>query len=291
MNSTILYGIDFSSQPKPKKPIAVVQGLLQQAPPQAAAAQPPILRLEKRLGLPTLSAFDAFLKQPGPFLAAIDMPFGLSRQLVDGLGWPGAGRTDSQAWASLIAHYGALSKTDIRQCFKAWCDARPPGKKFAHRVTDSPAGASPSMKWVNPPVAFMLREGAPRLLQANLCIPGMHVGDADRVAVEAYPGYLARKIVARQSYKTDKPAGDTQDRQFARSEILCAMEEGMLMGIQVSMPRSLRADFLLDAKGDWLDAALCCLVAAWCETRRTRFFGLPSQLDPVEGWIAGVPGL
>jgi hypothetical protein len=38
-----------------------------------------------------------------------------------------------------------------------------------------------------------------------------------------------------------------------------------------------------DASGDALDAVLCLMQAAWaCEQPD---FGLPPQLDPLEGWI------
>ncbi|MDX1669196.1 MAG: DUF429 domain-containing protein [Limnobacter sp.] len=274
-----LIGIDFSSSPSRKRPITVA----------TAEWEGQTLRLQSLKKLPKLEEFDELLAKPEPFLAAIDMPFGLSRQLVDGLAWPGAQRQDVQAWADLITFYGKLSKEEIRATFKAWCDARPPGQKFAHRKSDKPAGASPSMKWVNPPVAFMLREGAPRLLRANLTIPGMHEGDPNRVALEAYPGYLARQVLGRQSYKTDTPSKDSADRQMARSELVCAMEEGMLLGTRLSIPKWLRAELLLDPKADYLDAALCVLVAASCSRQAGRYFGLPAQIDPVEGWIAGVP--
>lgn len=61
------------------------------------------------------------------------------------------------------------------------------------------------MKWVNPPVAFMLHAGVPRLLEAGVVLPGLHepgatatAGNEDgttarRVALEAYPGLLARE--------------------------------------------------------------------------------------------------
>ena len=48
------------------------------------------------------------------------------------------------------------------------------------------------MKWVNPPVVLMLHAGAPRLLAANVTLPGLHRGDPSRIALEAYPGMLAR---------------------------------------------------------------------------------------------------
>ncbi len=37
------------------------------------------------------------------------------------------------------------------------------------------------MKWVNPPVAYMLHAGVPRLLRAGVHLPGLHAGDETRV--------------------------------------------------------------------------------------------------------------
>jgi hypothetical protein len=54
---------------------------------------------------------------------------------------------------------------------------------------------------------------------------------------------------------------------------------------QLDVPPALRAPLLEDASGDPLDATLCLLQAADA-VRRPRW-GLPSDLDPVEGWIAG----
>ena len=62
------------------------------------------------------------------------------------------------------------------------------------------------MKWVNPPVAFMLHAGAPALLDAGVHLPGLHEGDPARVALEGYPGLLARELVGNRSYKADDKA-------------------------------------------------------------------------------------
>lgn len=290
-----LLGIDFSSSPSKRKPIAVAVGHWQGS----------VLAVEELLSLTTLDEFQTLMSEgpqafgksersAGPlaqqgFVAAIDMPFGLSRQLVEGLKWPGAGRTDFKAWSDLIHFYSSLSRAQIRDVFKAWCDARPAGHKFAHRQCDGPAGSSPSMKWVNPPVAYMLHSGAPLLMKANVHIPGMQRGDSNRVALETYPGYFARKILNRASYKSDDPRKDTPDRRMARSELLCAIEEGMLLGIQTQVRPYLRARLLDDVKADHLDALICCLVAAWAARQSANNFGVPRMTDPVEGWIAGVP--
>lgn len=273
-----LIGVDFSSSPSRKKPIAVATGHWQ-------GYQLCLQSIEK---LSRLDQFENLLLRPGPFVMALDMPFGLSRKLVDGLKWPGAKNYELSAWSSLISFYSKQEKEFLRATFKAWCDARPAGNKFAHRVCDKPAGASPSMKWVNPPVAWMLKEGAVRLMTAGVCVPGMQVGDSQRVAVEAYPGYLSKQVIGRQSYKTDLNK-DTRDRKMARSELICALEEGMLLGIRTKIPTYLRAELLLDQKGDLLDAALCMLVAAWAHARKDENYGLPASIDPVEGWIAPVP--
>ena len=110
--------------------------------------------------------------------------------------------------------------------FRQFCAARPAGGKFAHRATDRPAGSSPSMKWVNPPVAYMLHAGAPRLLAAGVELPGLHPGDPNRIALEAYPGLLARSIIGRTSYKSDDRRKQNKERESGRAAILSALVSG-----------------------------------------------------------------
>lgn len=275
-----LIGIDFTCAPSKRKPIALARGQWVDGG----------LLVGELHSLTQLNQLEDFLKVgfSRPFVSAIDMPLGLPRKLVDGLKWPGAGRADWHAWRDLIQFYSALKREQIRSIFKAWCDARPAGHKFAHRRCDKPAGSSPSMKWVNPPVAYMLHAGAPLLMNANVYIPGMQQGDPLRVVLEGYPGFLARKVLGRQSYKTDDDIKDSADRRMARSELLCALEEGMLFGIRLRVRPYLRARLLEDGKADHLDAVLCCLAAAWGHKRADLNYGLPPVIDPVEGWIVGV---
>lgn len=178
----LLVGVDFSSAPTARKPIRLAFGQRRGA----------VVKLERQEALPSLDAFAAWLAAPGAWLGGFDLPFGLPRELVETLGWP-------TEWAPLIAHYASLSRAEIRDTFAAFCDARPAGRKFAHRACDGPAGSSPSMKWVNPPVAYMLHAGVPRLVAAGVHLPGLHAGDPSRVALEAYPGLLARELIGQRS--------------------------------------------------------------------------------------------
>src|SRR5690606_26600526 len=175
----------------------------------------------------SLDAWGERLRTPGPWVGGFDLPFGLPRELVMSLGWP----TD---WRACMAHYAGLSREAIRDAFAAFCDARPVGAKFAHRAADGPAGSSPSMKWVNPPVAFMLHAGVPRLIAAGVQLPGLCAGDPQRVALEAYPGLLARSVLGSASYKSDDRAKQTPERLIARKTLINALESGQAPVLQAA---------------------------------------------------------
>jgi hypothetical protein len=271
--SRALAGVDFTSAPRRGKPVVWAWGAWQ---------RPGLLRLERFDEDLSLAAFAASLRRPGPWLAAFDVPFGLPRELLAALGWPGD-------WAGAMTHYASLTRADIVAAFSAFCDARPAGSKFAHRACDGPAGSSPSMKWVNPPVAFMLHAGVPALREAGVDMPGLAAGDATRVALEGYPGMVARALIGRRSYKSDTKAQQTPERLIARKDLVDALEQGRWRGLRLKLTHAQRDELVDDAQGDRLDAALCLLLAAWADTRPG--YGLPADADPVEGWIVAADGL
>ncbi|MFD0667807.1 DUF429 domain-containing protein [Ramlibacter sp. MAHUQ-53] len=265
----ILLGCDFSSSPTRRKPIVLALG----------RRSGDVVRLDRLQALPTLDDFAQWLAQPGDWVGGFDVPFGLPRELVEHLGWP----TD---WAGCMAHYAGLTRAQIRETFAAFCDARPAGGKFAHRAFDRRAGSSPSMKWVNPPVAYMLHAAVPLLLQAGVDLPGLQPGDPRRVALEAYPGLLAREVLERRSYKSDDAAKQTPERLIARKDLIAALETGRTrLGLRLKLSHAQRDALVDDASGDSLDATLCLVQAAWAEREGPPAWGLPADLDPLEGWI------
>ena len=143
------------------------------------------------------------------------------------------------------------------------------------------------MKWVNPPVAYMLHAAVPLLLEAGVHIPGLHTGDPQRVALEAYPGLLARELIGRRSYKSDEKGKQTADRLIARKDLLTALEQGRTrLGLRLKLTHAQHDMLVQDASGDSLDAVLCLVQAAWAARQGTPDYGLPAaELDPLEGWI------
>jgi len=267
----MLIGCDFSSSPTKRKPIVVAVG----------HAKSSRVQLQNLLRFDTLDSFSDWLKQPQAWVGGFDLPFGLPRELVEHLHWP-------NDWLKCMQHYTALSRAEIRDTFKAFCDARPVGGKFAHRATDTPAGSSPSMKWVNPPVAYMLHAGVPLLIEAGITLPRLHSADLSRIALEAYPGLLARELIGNTSYKSDDKAKQTPERLIARKQLLQALEVGQTrLGLRLKLTHAQHDTLVDDASGDSLDAVLCMVQAAWAQSQHEAgdvHYGLP-DCDPLEGWI------
>ena len=290
-----IVGIDFSSAPRVRKPITLAVGRFIEGRPFEAGRGTrdsrrsiDTLHIDAHRRLPSLDAFEAWLAGPGPWVAGCDFPFGLPRPFLVNQGWGVVeDPTASQpSWRAITAQVAALSRLELVDRCRAWTLPRPIGARFAHRATDGPAGSSPSMKWVNPPVVLMLHAGAPRLMAAGVTIPGLCPGDPSRIALEAYPGMLARRVLGRVSYKSDDPRKHDEPRRRAREAIVAELEAGSI-GIAVAFADGLREPCVADGTADTLDAVLCAVQAAWGWRRREENYGVPTDMDPLEGWIVG----
>ena len=265
-----LIGVDFTSAPRPAKPITVAHGHFYGGE----------VHLDQLAALPDWPGFEALLRTPGPWLGAFDFPFALPREGIDALGWP------ANDWATLVRHVAGLDKAAFRAALDADRQRRPMGARYPHRHTDHAARSHSPMKLVNPPVGLMFFEGAPRLLAAGCALPGLHAGDAGRLAVEAYPGLLARRITPA-SYKSDERRRQTIERRRAREVIVARLCAGDTpLGLPLAASAAQRQALVDDAGGDRLDAVLALLQAAWCARQGAPRYGAPEDSDPLEGWIA-----
>ena len=109
---TALVGVDFSSAPSARKPVALAWG-------QRQGSRVSLQRLQAcaqhRELLQTLQSEPAWV-------GGFDLPFGLPRALVEHLGWP-------TQWAACMDHYCGLSRAEIRDTFAAYTAARPAGRE------------------------------------------------------------------------------------------------------------------------------------------------------------------
>ena len=72
-----IYGFDFTSAPSRKKPITCA----------VCSLQDDLLSVQNCLKLISFEAFEAFLRLDGPWLAALDFPFGQPHKLISNLDW------------------------------------------------------------------------------------------------------------------------------------------------------------------------------------------------------------
>lgn len=288
------YGIDFTSRPSRKKPIVVAAGEMDGDRVHAVVetGSDDLTRFAR------FADFEAFLRREGPWCGGFDFPFGLPRAFVE-REQAGARWEEVVAWVLSLDPGQAADGVHDDAVFsertaRAFADARGmPARK--HREVDRAAVSHSPLKTrlpgkrqvVNPPVGLMFRQGAPRLLSAGVRLPRLRDARDPRVALEAYPGYLAKQLGASR-YKNDDGA-----LASVREGLVRALETGVPLGtcaraLKVTLPAAIRRRCVEDTSGDSLDAVLALVQAAAGAREGEPHFGLP-PCDPVEGWIATVP--
>ncbi|WP_041042735.1 DUF429 domain-containing protein [Paramagnetospirillum magnetotacticum] len=262
-----IFGIDFTSKPSRRKPITCLHCTLDSG----------VLRYRSLEEWTTFGEFETALERPGPWIGGFDFPFGQSRRFIETIGWP-------LSWAAYVELAGKLGRSGFREVLTSYRERRPFGDKEHRRTTDKIAESISPQKLYGVPVGLMFFEGSPRLLAAGLTIPHLREGDPLRIAVEAYPGVLARQLIRRRSYKSDTRKKQTDDQAEARLDLINSLrqEAPKRYGFSIEAPNSLCAD----PGGDDLDALLCAVQAAWAWQQRDNRFGAPESIDPLEGWIS-----
>jgi hypothetical protein len=266
-----VYGMDFTSRPTHRKPITCLHCRLENG----------VLRANELRLFTDFAAFEAKLRRPGPWIAGLDFPFGLPRKFIENIGWP-------RSWSGYVEHIARLGRDRFRAALEDYRRDRPAGDKEHRRATDIAAGSISPQKLYGTPVALMFFEGAQRLVNAGVTIPQLQYGDPARIAIEAYPGAAARKLIGPRSYKNDARAKQTPAHEQARREMLERLTSAEVcerLGFAVEAS----SDLCDDPGADTLDALLCAVQAAWAWRHRAQGYGAPAVTDPLEGWIANPP--
>jgi signal transduction histidine kinase len=265
-----IFGIDFTSAPSRKKSITVAECEFKQGQ----------LTLQKLHTLVSFDEFEHFLKQKGPWIAGVDFPFGLPGAFLSTLGLP-------HDWGKYVQALTRHPRSAFEKKIKTFKSKHSSPYKEPLRFTDILASAQSPLKLVNAPVAKMFFEGSGRMLKSGASILPCHPKKRNRILLEAYPALVARRFAG--PYKNETK--DTPSKKSARKKIISGIfssdfkaEFGFTVKIENSLKKEMQADF----KGDFLDALLCSLQAAWACQQGKPNYGIPAgskNLTQSEGWI------
>jgi uncharacterized protein DUF429 len=268
--STTILGIDFTSVPSHRKPITCAVCELKEM----------LLVVQDCLTLANFEQFEALLNSSGPWIAALDFPFGLPGRLLANLGWP-------QKWEKYVQLIATMGKQAFEETLAHYRESRPAGDKLHLRATDRLAGSRSPMMMHRVPVGKMFFQGAPRLLRSGVSVLPCLPRDNNRIVVEGYPALVARQWIGKRSYKSDEQKKQTLEHRNARRSIVDALcSDGMrsVYGVRVRLDDEMASRFVQEPMGDSLDAILCAIQAAWAYLQRDNGYGIPYGYE-VEGWI------
>lgn len=271
-----IFGLDFTSAPSRQKPITCA----------VCELQGDLLRVHDSLSMSNFTEFEAFLRLPGPWLAALDFPFGQPGKLLSNLGWP-------EKWEGYIQAIASMGKAAFEDALSTYRKSSPMGEKQHLRVTDTHAGACSPMMLHRVPVGKMFFQGAPRLLASGASILPCHSTNENRIIVEGYPALVARKWIGKSSYKSDERSKQTPDKEQARRHIISGLRSQALTihyACSIELPVAMAEALVQDPLGDHLDALLCAIQAACAYMQRDNGYGIPPQCNKDEGWIVD-PGM
>jgi hypothetical protein len=271
-----IYGLDFTSRPRPSKPITCA----------ACEIKDGRLSINEFRNITDFTAFENFCGAEGAWIAGMDFPFGMPRKLIDHLRYP-------RAWEQYVAKFGAMSRQAFVDLLTDYKDKQPPGNKEHRRKTDILARSLSPMKLYGVPVGKMFFEGAPRLARSGASILPFLKASTERIIIETYPGLVARTAIGRKPYKTDDKRKQTPQHTSARHDIVQWLQGRSccdLYGMTLEFGDAQADVAVNDPSGDMLDAVLCAMVAAWAFSRHDHGYGIPADVDQSEGWIVHPPG-
>jgi hypothetical protein len=277
-----VYGLDFTSAPGKGKPLAVARCFLE----------------GEELALEGFEAFEEYgpleelLRSPGPWIMGCDFPFSQSARLlqeapghVAGMRWPAR-------WDEYLAAIAAMSPQE----FKALMKSVPPdarGVREKKRVAGHAANAASPQHVDFPPVGMMFHRGARLLLNCPCDVVPQRLRGDSRKLFEVYPGVFAERFCGHKGYKDGKKEQAAERR--ARRENMLALLRGRKLretyGVSVRIGESHARRMIDDPKGDFLDALVCAVQAAWAWSRRGENYAIPDpevvapDVLAFEGWI------
>ena len=267
MNKPI-FGVDFSSAPHRKKPIWIAELNLDHDQPHFASLN----------AIYSLTDFQTWLNHLQNGVIGLDLPLGMPRKFIEHAQWP-------SNWADLICFYRDCDEDSYCATIEKYIKLQPQGHKLPKRNTDVTHKAISPMMIYGVPLAKMHFRGAPLLQEAQISVLPNNPTTSAVQAIEIYPAILAKRLFhsiwpitkGKPRYKS----GNRKAAQRLRTALFDALQSRYFT--HQFIPAPVREIVISDPNGDALDALFAAIQAY--EAAQLPNFGIPSDADPLEGWI------
>ncbi len=266
-----IFGINFTENPSSKNPISIAicdfkknHGLL----------------VHKVENLSSLSEFETFLKQKGPWFAGVNFPLGQPKQFLEKMSLP-------EGWNNYIKGIQKWKQTGFEKKVKQYITKLPKGTKAPLRITDIFAGAESPLKTTSNHSIQRFFEGSNCLLKSGVSIIPCLPRKDNRIVIETLPSLVARRFKVQEVQGKRKKF----ESENIHKEVIKGLETPEFehdFDFKLFIDDTLKLHCIEDVKGHSLDAILSSVQTAWAYNMGKPNYGIPDLQHPsiqLEGWI------
>ena len=266
-----IFGINFTENPSPKRPITIAYCVYKKNHGLS------VNRIEFS---PTISDFEKFLKEKGPWFAGINFPLGQPKQFLDKMSLP-------SGWNNYIKDIQKWKQTGFEKKVKQYLNKLPKGIKAPLRITDIFAGVESPLKTTNNHSLKRFFEGGYCLLKSGASIIPCAPKKDNRVIIETLPALVARRFKVQENFGKKLKS----DLEHIHKEVIKGLETPEFehdFVFKLFIDDTLKLKCVEDANGFSLDAILSAVQTAWAFKMGKPNYGIPGLQHPSiqsEGWI------
>jgi hypothetical protein len=178
-----IFGVNFTESPCPKRPITIAYCVFKKSHG---------LSVNKVESFPTISEFETFLKEKGPWFAGVNFPLGQPKQFLDKMSLP-------SGWSNYIKDIQKWKQAGFEKKVKQYLSKLPKGTKIPLRMTDIFAGVDSPLKTTGNHSLLQFFEGSNCLLKSGASIIPCSPRKDNRVIIETLPALVARRFKVQEN--------------------------------------------------------------------------------------------
>ncbi|MBC8283965.1 MAG: GAF domain-containing protein [Nitrospinae bacterium] len=266
-----IFGINFTDNPDSKSPISIAHCVFKKSHG---------LSVNQVEFLSSISEFEDFLKQKGPWFAGVNFPIGQPKQFLEKMSL-------ASEWNNYIKDIKKWNQAGFEKKVKQYTKKLPKGSKMPLRITDVFAGAESPLKITGNTSIHRFFEGSNCLLNSDASILPCYPRKDNRVVIETLPALVARRFMIHESQGKRKKS----ELESVHKEVIKGLETPEFehdFDFKLFIDDTLKLQCIEDTKGNSLDAILSAVQTGWSYSMGKPNYGIPDLQHPSiqsEGWI------